>query len=76
MYAQLLITRNCVLRSINYSGIYIYKVISFNINKGKKVQVSYYKLRMRWAGHVAHIGESDILGFGGETRRKETAWKT
>jgi len=25
------------------------------------------KLRMRWAGHVAHMGERFIQGFGGET---------
>jgi hypothetical protein len=23
--------------------------------------------RMRWAGHVAHMGESCVHGFGGET---------
>jgi hypothetical protein len=23
--------------------------------------------RMRWAGHVAHMGERSIQGFGGET---------
>jgi len=34
------------------------------------------KSRIRWAGHVARIGERFIQGFGGETRRKETTWKT
>jgi hypothetical protein len=31
--------------------------------------------RMRWAGHVARIGEEEefIQGFGGIARRKETA---
>ena len=34
--------------------------------------------RMRWAGHVAHMGgeERFMQGFGGETRGKETTWKT
>ena len=26
--------------------------------------------RMRWAGHVARVGERCIRGFGGETSRK------
>jgi hypothetical protein len=32
--------------------------------------------RMRWAGHVARMGERCIQGFGGETRGKETIWET
>jgi hypothetical protein len=34
--------------------------------------------RMRWAGHVARIkgDERCIQGFVGETRGKETTWKT
>jgi hypothetical protein len=33
-------------------------------------------IRMRWAEHVAHMGEwSCIQGFGGETRGKETTLK-
>jgi len=31
--------------------------------------------RMRWVGHVAHMGERCIQGFGGETWGKETTWK-
>jgi hypothetical protein len=31
---------------------------------------------MRWAGHVAHMGEESVQGFGGKARRKETTWKT
>jgi len=31
--------------------------------------------RMRWAGHVARIGERRIQGFGGETGGKETTWE-
>jgi hypothetical protein len=31
---------------------------------------------MRWAGHVARMGEESVQGFGGKTRRKETTWKT
>jgi hypothetical protein len=31
--------------------------------------------RMRWAGHVARMGEEIVQGFGGKTRRKETTWK-
>jgi hypothetical protein len=34
--------------------------------------------RMRWAGHVARIGEREkrcIQGFGGETWGKEITWK-
>jgi hypothetical protein len=35
------------------------------------------KLRgMRWAGHVARMGEECVQGFGGKARRKETTWKT
>jgi len=35
------------------------------------------KSRMRWARHVARMGtERRIQGFGGETWRKETTWKT
>jgi hypothetical protein len=32
--------------------------------------------RMRWAGHVAHMGEEYIQGFDEKARRKETTWKT
>jgi hypothetical protein len=32
--------------------------------------------RMRWAGHVAHMGEECVQGFGEKARRKETTWKT
>jgi len=34
--------------------------------------------RLRWAGHVARMGEKErfVQGFGGETRGKETIWKT
>jgi hypothetical protein len=33
--------------------------------------------RMRWAGHVARMGEKrNVQGFGGKARRKETTWKT
>jgi hypothetical protein len=28
--------------------------------------------RMRWAGHVAHMGEECVQGFDGKARRKET----
>jgi hypothetical protein len=31
-------------------------------------------MRMRWAGHVAHMGEESVQ-FGSKTRRKETTWK-
>jgi hypothetical protein len=32
--------------------------------------------RVRWAGHVARVGEERIVqGFGGKARRKETTWK-
>jgi hypothetical protein len=33
--------------------------------------------RMRWAGHVAHIGERrSYTGFGGETWGKGITWET
>jgi hypothetical protein len=32
--------------------------------------------RMRWAGHVARMGEDSVQGFDGKARRKETTWKT
>jgi hypothetical protein len=32
--------------------------------------------RMRWAGHVARMGEESIHCFGGKARRKKTTWKT
>ena len=33
--------------------------------------------RMRWAGHVAHMGEErGCIGFGGETGGKETTGET
>ena len=34
--------------------------------------------RMRWVGHAARIGADErcIQVFGGETRGKETTWKT
>jgi hypothetical protein len=32
--------------------------------------------RMRWAGHVARMGEECVQGFDGKVRRKETTWKT
>jgi hypothetical protein len=34
--------------------------------------------RMRWAGHVARMGEGRkfVQGFGGKARRKEATWKT
>jgi hypothetical protein len=31
---------------------------------------------MRWAGHVARMGEEYVQGFGGKARRKDTTWKT
>jgi hypothetical protein len=31
--------------------------------------------RMRWAGHVARLGEECIQSFVGKARRKETTWK-
>jgi hypothetical protein len=32
--------------------------------------------RMRWAGHVAHMGEECVQDFNWKARRKETTWKT
>jgi hypothetical protein len=32
--------------------------------------------RMRWAGHVARMGEECVQSFDGKARRKETTWKT
>jgi hypothetical protein len=32
--------------------------------------------RMRWARHVARMGEECVQGFDGKARRKETTWKT
>jgi hypothetical protein len=32
--------------------------------------------RMRWAGHVACMGEECVHGFDGKARTKETTWKT
>jgi hypothetical protein len=32
--------------------------------------------RMRWAGHVARMGEESVQCFGGKARRKETTGKT
>jgi hypothetical protein len=32
--------------------------------------------RMRWAGHVARMGEDCVRGFDGKSRRKDTTWKT
>jgi hypothetical protein len=32
--------------------------------------------RMRWARHVARMGDKSVQGFGGKARRKETTWKT
>jgi hypothetical protein len=32
--------------------------------------------RMRWAGHVARMGEESVQGFGGKARRKATTGKT
>jgi hypothetical protein len=32
--------------------------------------------RMRWAGHVARMGERCLQGFGWEDRRQETTGKT
>jgi hypothetical protein len=32
--------------------------------------------RMRWARHVACMGEECMQGFDGKARRKETTWKT
>jgi hypothetical protein len=31
---------------------------------------------MRWAGHVALIGEKSVQGLGGKARNKETSRKT
>jgi hypothetical protein len=30
--------------------------------------------RMRWAGHVARMGEKSVQGFVGKARRKEATW--
>jgi hypothetical protein len=32
--------------------------------------------RMRWVGHVTHMGEESVEGFDGKARMKETTWKT
>jgi hypothetical protein len=32
--------------------------------------------RMRWAGHMARMGEECVQDFDGKARRKETAWNT
>jgi hypothetical protein len=32
--------------------------------------------RMRWAGHVARMGEKSVQSFDGKVRRKETTGKT
>jgi hypothetical protein len=32
--------------------------------------------RMRWAGHVAHMGERCLQGFGWDAQRQETTGKT
>jgi hypothetical protein len=33
--------------------------------------------RMRWAGHIARMGEErKVQGFGGKAGGKETTWKT
>jgi hypothetical protein len=32
--------------------------------------------RIRWAEHVARMGEDCVQGFDGKARRKETTWKT
>jgi hypothetical protein len=32
--------------------------------------------RMRWAGHVACMGEEYVQGFDVKSRRKETTWET
>jgi hypothetical protein len=31
--------------------------------------------RIRWAGHVACMGEECVQGFDGKAKRKETTWK-
>jgi hypothetical protein len=31
---------------------------------------------MRWAGHVARMGDGSVQSFDGKGRRKETTWKT
>jgi hypothetical protein len=38
--------------------------------------IRYIKSRMRWARHVARMGEGSIQGFGGKARRKEITRKT
>jgi hypothetical protein len=30
--------------------------------------------RMRWVGHLAHMGEESVQGFSGKARRKDTTW--
>jgi hypothetical protein len=32
-------------------------------------------MRMRWAVHVARMGEECVQGFDGKARRKESTWK-
>jgi hypothetical protein len=32
--------------------------------------------RMRWAGHVARMGEESVQGFGGKAQRKKATWNT
>jgi hypothetical protein len=31
---------------------------------------------VRWAGHLEHMGEENVQGFGGKARRKEATRKT
>jgi hypothetical protein len=32
--------------------------------------------RVRWAGHVARMGEDCVQGFDGKDKRKEITWKS
>jgi hypothetical protein len=61
---------------------FLYDIITYaadSFSSPKIIQVIKSR-RTRWVGHLAHMGERKgvyyVQGFGGETKGKETTWKT
>jgi hypothetical protein len=50
----------------------------YNVYSSPNVITQIKSIRMRWADHVACIGELRKVHeiFGGKARRKDTTWKT
>jgi hypothetical protein len=48
----------------------------YNLYSSPNIMKQIKSRRMRWAGHVARMGEECVQGFDGKARRKDSTWTT